>query len=123
MLLCPRLLTRALCLGQGLSAHEPGGSDVPWMGSLHGFLWAGRNLFAQGLRGRPDPHHLLRAVSGGQGAGHFRWTAAVDQRGPSARGWGPSIPLFLRVTPELRIMDADFSVVDGSRMPMVHREG
>ena len=35
----------------------------------------------------------------------------------------PQSLFFLRVTPELRIMDADFSVVDGSRMPMVHREG
>jgi len=35
----------------------------------------------------------------------------------------PQSLFFLRATPELRIMDADFSVVDGSRMPMVHREG
>ena len=33
----------------------------------------------------------------------------------------PQSLFFLRVTPELRSMDANFSVVDGPRMPVVHR--
>ena len=50
--------------------------------------------------------------------GPLRLTNAVQVLEAGA----PQPLFFLRATPELRIMDAGFSVVDGSRMTMVHRE-